>query len=75
MDGERNVVRLEVGFHVLAVQVVDNAIRDEEAPTPLFVDVGKVLMLWVEDVIHELEACVVCGVPRQRSVLTFIHAT
>ena len=57
MDGQGNLVCLEVRLHLAAVHVADDAIGDEETSAPLFVDIGKVLMLWVEDVVDELEAC------------------
>ena len=51
--------RLEVRSELLAVRLVDNTISDGEASSPLLVDVGKVLVRRVKDVVDELEACVV----------------
>ena len=57
MYGESNVVCSKVGFELLAVSFVDLVIGDDEAAAPLLVDASQVLVLWVKDVVDELEAC------------------
>jgi hypothetical protein len=57
VNGQGNVMVLEVALDGIGVVVVDNLVSDEETSVPLAVDVCEVGVLCVEDVVDELEAC------------------
>jgi hypothetical protein len=50
-----NVVVVEVGLHLLAVEVKDVHVHDGQATAPSLVAVGKVLVASIEDVVDEGE--------------------
>lgn len=56
VDGQGNVMVLEVSFHLVGIVVVHNLVSDEEASLPLSIDVCEMGVLGVEDVVNELEA-------------------
>lgn len=57
VQGQWDVMVLEVALHLVSVGVVDDLVGDEETSVPLLVDVGEVGVLDVKDVVDELEAC------------------
>lgn len=55
VDGQLDAVVLEVIFHLLAVDIVDVDVGYSKTPLPLFVQVGKIGILDVENAIDEGE--------------------
>ena len=46
----------EVRFPLLGVDAADSGVADQEDALPLLKDIGKMVVLGVEDVVDELEA-------------------
>lgn len=55
MDAKLDAVVVEVGLHLLAVEVEDVQVHDGEAALPARVAVGQLTVLGVEDAVEELE--------------------
>lgn len=53
VDIEIDVVMVEIGLHLLAIQIEDVHVHDSQATTPSFVAVGKISLAGVKDAVDE----------------------
>ena len=56
VDGQRDIMMLEVVLRFITVLIKYNLISDQETSVPLLVGICEVSVLDVEDVVDELEA-------------------
>jgi hypothetical protein len=47
------MIVIEIGLHLLAVQIEDVHVHDSQTTTPSFVAVSKILVTGIEDVVNE----------------------